>query len=1313
MGYIKEIQIPIDNPYKKVPIHAKQNDYNSRFFHVILTNNGENLTAADLGTVEKVAIGITRGDGKQKAFKGEYIVSDCSFSLPLPQWGLERANDTIKCDVMIWGKNANGEDYLIRSALVSVFVEKSAFNSDTIEDAESFDILKDLIEKAEYCHTEVLKSQQIVEAAQTSAEDAAAQAQEWAESINPAELAKKEELKAVEGKVDLHEQRIDKSLGKQAQTIVCPHEACITGSGDEAFLDIDDGYVTVDKIQGKTVATTNLIPYPYAETTKTQNGVTFTINSDGSITVNGTATKNTSFFLVFENPTMCLNLRAGENYALSGCPKGGSDTTFSMYVQDISFAQSIIDYGNGATKATSYTQYYVFIRIAEGYTANNLVFRPMLNTGSEAKPYSKWFAGLKNARFKGITSTGKNLFDLSTFPNGTVNGIAVTIEADGIRLNGTATQKITLYGKKAVSLINYLAGKQTYFYSENNQNVRIEYSISYADGTKYSYPRTDLPRSTLPNKIAVSASPVLIIENGMTFNNQLFKAALYKADSATSYEPYHADTSFAFAEPQDNGEWSTLNITTGKIEKQWAEKVFDGTENWTINTNYTAFSLDLPSKGIAFTSICSPYRSPKITDWNQLKDCEAQNGELVLLIKDSTYSTVEAWKAHLAELAAAGTPLTVRYKTAAVTETDLPSLPTNKYAVVRGGMQYVDTGVADSPYTYGAYNTIVKNYAVDPIGQIFYNADMNKSQQAEIDTLETGKQDALTFDDKPTAESTNPVTSGGVHAALDAKADKTALAELAAEVADNRNILREAKVFTVATVEDNYMVRETAGGEPNLIDGSLTAVKEIRGKTVATENLIPYPYANTTKTENGLTWTDNGDGTITVNGTPTDYTSFTLTNRLAAVGTYTLSGISTGSNLTYTVTFRNSGGIGIGSITSTAITFNTADYSEYAYMEIVIKRDNNNIAINNVAVRPILNAGTEAKPYSKWFAGLKNASFEKIVSTGRNLFDIVNPSYAAKTENVSNYFPKIEDGIFYTAGIIGVVSGVSIYVCVPESKKITLALFNRGEACNYEVVAFNSVDKNGIMVGAEIIKSSSLLEIKANAHFSTTVSIPRGKRNIGFSFFSDTRYGGKFTNIQIQFGTTATAYEPYISDTLSAENPIELAEYDVAYPETGETKRQSKTITFNGTENFLSYENVGEDIFVTSYALPVYAFYGHTEIICNNFNADELGFAVDDGKKQYYRYIVVTLQKEKYPEFDTVDKFKTWLAAQFAAGNPLTVTYKPAEATTEATPFNKSKYIAWKNGSETIEQGSTDNSEYGAITTVKQEYSKLIPKEEV
>ena len=39
-------------------------------------------------------------------------------------------------------------------------------------------------------------------------------------------------------------------------------------------------------------------------------------------------------------------------------------------------------------------------------------------------------------------------------------------------------------------------------------------------------------------------------------------------------------------------------------------------------------------------------------------------------------------------------------------------------------------------------------------------------------------------------------------------------------------------------------------------------------------NLLPYPYKSTTQTKNGLTFTDNGNGTITVDGTTTKMTSF-------------------------------------------------------------------------------------------------------------------------------------------------------------------------------------------------------------------------------------------------------------------------------------------------------------------------------------------------------------------------------------------------------------------------------------------------------
>ena len=42
------------------------------------------------------------------------------------------------------------------------------------------------------------------------------------------------------------------------------------------------------------------------------------------------------------------------------------------------------------------------------------------------------------------------------------------------------------------------------------------------------------------------------------------------------------------------------------------------------------------------------------------------------------------------------------------------------------------------------------------------------------------------------------------------------------------------------------------------------------------KNLLPYPYYNTTKTVNGITFTDNGDGSVTISGTATGGAYFYL-----------------------------------------------------------------------------------------------------------------------------------------------------------------------------------------------------------------------------------------------------------------------------------------------------------------------------------------------------------------------------------------------------------------------------------------------------
>lgn len=65
-------------------------------------------------------------------------------------------------------------------------------------------------------------------------------------------------------------------------------------------------YMTPLEVYGKSEQVTTegrqLIQYPYKDTTKTTNGVTFTDNGDGSITINGTATGLAYFYVFNQNP---------------------------------------------------------------------------------------------------------------------------------------------------------------------------------------------------------------------------------------------------------------------------------------------------------------------------------------------------------------------------------------------------------------------------------------------------------------------------------------------------------------------------------------------------------------------------------------------------------------------------------------------------------------------------------------------------------------------------------------------------------------------------------------------------------------------------------------------------------------------------------------------------------------------------------------------------------------------------------------------------------------------------------------------------
>ena len=128
------------------------------------------------------------------------------------------------------------------------------------------------------------------------------------------------------------------------------------------------------------------------ETTQTINGITYTVNDDGSVLVNGTATALTILNIIGNNT---FTLPAGI-YTLSGCPSGGSNSTYRLDINDGARTEWR-DYGNSSAFALTEDTLIrnVRIRIASGATIDNLLFKPMLEKGSQATPYSPYFTPIE------------------------------------------------------------------------------------------------------------------------------------------------------------------------------------------------------------------------------------------------------------------------------------------------------------------------------------------------------------------------------------------------------------------------------------------------------------------------------------------------------------------------------------------------------------------------------------------------------------------------------------------------------------------------------------------------------------------------------------------------------------------------------------------------------------------------------------------------------------------------------------------------------------------------------------------------------
>lgn len=362
----------------------------------------------------------------------------------------------------------------------------------------------------------------------------------------------------------------------------------VTASGNPVQMDNLQGGVPFSEM---VVSGKNLLKYPYADTTKTVNGITFTDNGDGTITVNGTATANTTFTL-FNN----YMYKSGVNYVISGCPNGDGS---AYKLKGNAEGANADDVGNGKSFLFEKdTDCSICILIYRNATVDNLVFRPQLELGPAPTAYEPPITG----RELTLAVSGKNLIN-NIQTTGTVVGVTVTKNDDGtVTINGTTTGDLWLLFDDKCRVVK----DKTYTFSMGfDASVGIMFGVRSGDNAQ-SYLSTGTSGSFVAPETGICRIRGYA-KSGITFDNLTIYPQLEIGSTATPYEPYNGTEynitpdNNPYTIPNDIRQQDGLNnisVSNGKISVVGVRK------NAAIRRIWDNMGMDLLFDGV--TSVDNP-----------------------------------------------------------------------------------------------------------------------------------------------------------------------------------------------------------------------------------------------------------------------------------------------------------------------------------------------------------------------------------------------------------------------------------------------------------------------------------------------------------------------------------------------------------------------------------------------------------------------------------------------------------------------------------------------------------------------------------
>lgn len=287
---------------------------------------------------------------------------------------------------------------------------------------------------------------------------------------------------------------------------------------------------------------------------ETKNGITTEWQEDGTLRVYGTATADAQFY----TPYITL---PPNSYYLSGCPAGGSSSTYRLLVYFAQHSHNTIDYGSGiGYTSTLHSRLRGDLKVSSGQTVD-LIFKPMLEVGTSATEYAPY-----------ILPTTENPVEIQSIGEQTKNLLNKETSDENYFINSSGEKRASSgYGLTATKKI-YVKPDTTYVFSGMGDIQATTVSRS-----GYQYDENDNPI-----KAIVTSSGGRIIftteQNCSYVYMQYVKTQespmLEEGETATEYEPYGYKVPFTISGKNLFDEifnYGIINSDTG-VETQYTNE---------------------------------------------------------------------------------------------------------------------------------------------------------------------------------------------------------------------------------------------------------------------------------------------------------------------------------------------------------------------------------------------------------------------------------------------------------------------------------------------------------------------------------------------------------------------------------------------------------------------------------------------------------------------------------------------------------------------------------------------------------------------